>query len=70
MTLQNLLYGLENGSFMDIKLGQDSLTVRGDADDEDRARIERKAQQDKERCTAEYGYTLVGVVLKNPKNGK
>ena len=35
MKLQNLLYGLENGSFMDIKLGTDALTVRGNADDED-----------------------------------
>ena len=42
MKLQNLLYGLENGSFMDIKLGSDSLTVRGNADDEDQERIEKR----------------------------
>ena len=65
ITIQNLLYGKEKGSFMDIKLGTSSETEG--ASEEKQA---KRLAMDKERCTFEHGLTVVGVNLKDPTTGE
>lgn len=64
MTSENLLYGRENASYMDIKLGTSSCTL-GASDEKKQHRLET----DEKRCTAKYGYTIVGCKFKNPETG-
>mmetsp|Transcript_1594 Transcript_1594/g.2266 ORF Transcript_1594/g.2266 Transcript_1594/m.2266 type:complete len:249 (+) Transcript_1594:82-828(+) len=65
MTTENLLYGRENASYMDIKLGTSSCTL-GSSEEKQ----QRRLVTDKERCTAEHGYTVVACQLKNPETGE
>lgn len=62
---ENLLYGRENASYMDIKLGTSTCTLG--ASEEKR---QRRLANDQKRCTAEHGYTIVACQLKNPLVGK
>ena len=65
MTIQNLLYEKEKGSFMDIKLGTSSETAGASEE-----KAAKRLACDKERCSFEYGITVVGVNLKDPKSGE
>ena len=65
MTIQNLLFEKEKGSFMDIKLGTSSETAGASEE-----KAAKRLACDKERCSFEYGITVVGVNLKDPKTGE
>ena len=67
ITIENLLYGKENGSFIDIKLGTSTLT-KGSKN------LIKKATRDvmdKDVTTSDFmGFTVCGMNLKDPKTGK
>ena len=68
ITLENLLYGKENGSFIDIKLGQSTVTQ----DCIKRGTIVTKVRElnDYMRTTGEHGFTVAGICLKDPTTGQ
>ena len=68
ITLENLLFGRENASFIDIKLGTSTVTldcrVRG------AEAVERREKHDKERTSSEHGFSITGICLKDPVTGE
>ena len=66
ITLENLLVGRENASFMDIKLGTSTLTL----DAKQRGVEESRAKKDKERTSFEHGFTICGLCFKDPATGE
>ena len=68
ITVENLLYGMENGSFIDLKLGTSTLT----SDKEGRVYLEttRKLLDEFWTCSGAYGFTICGMNMKNPENGE
>ena len=67
ITLQNLLYGKENGSYCDIKLGTSTVTV--DAVRRGTHVVYLREITDRQRTTSEYGFTLAGICLKDALTG-
>ena len=68
ITLENLLYGKENASFVDIKLGTSTVTL----DAQRRGTLVVKAREFTDwygRTSYEYGFTLAGICLKDPVTG-
>jgi hypothetical protein len=68
ITVENLLFGLENGSFIDLKLGTSTLTQ--DKDDRATQIVSRSAIDKLYTCSGEHGFTICGMNLKNPTTGK
>ena len=66
ITIENLLYGMENGSFIDLKLGTSTLTAEKEGNIYLQA---RKAIQDSYTCSDKYGFTICGMNLKDPETG-
>ena len=66
ITLENLLFGKENASFIDIKLGTSTLTL----DAQKRGVDESRAEKDKSRTTFEHGFTICGLCFKDPATGQ
>ena len=68
IVIQNLLYGLENGSFIDLKLGTNTLTKGKDR------KIVKKATRDVMDVLVTtsdlLGFTVCGMNLKDPVTGK
>ena len=65
MTIENLLDGLENGSYIDIKLGSSTLTMNSSL----RKKLSRD-YVDKDFTTSyALGFTVCGMNLKDPKTG-
>ena len=64
MTIENLLYGKENASFMDVKMGTSSATLGSNEE-----KVARRLIKDKKRCSFEHGITICGVNLKNDFSG-
>ena len=62
--LQNLLYGFEKGSFVDIKLGKSTLTENSGS-----FKTVRQNLTDKMTTANSYGFTICGMTIKNPENG-
>ena len=67
MTVENLLYGMEKGSFIDLKLGTSTLT----SDKEGRFYLEttRKMLDNLWTCSGEHGFTICGMNLMDPETG-
>ena len=68
ITLENLLYGKENGSYADIKLGVTTVTV--DAIRRGTLIVAMRERTDQSRTTADYGFTLAGMCLKDASTGQ
>ena len=68
ITLENLLYGKENGSYVDIKLGTTTVTV--DAVRRGTHIVYMRQRTDSQRTTEEYGFTLAGICIKDPETGE
>ena len=66
MTIENLLFGLENASYIDIKLGSSTLTMN--------ASMKKKLTRDfvDKDWTTSYalGFTICGMNLKDAKTGQ
>ena len=68
IVIENLLYGLENGSFIDLKLGTNTLTAG-----KEKNLVKKKTRDimDVEVTTSHLlGYTVCGMNLKDPLTGK
>jgi len=58
LTMDNLLFGHENASYMDIKLGI-SATTKGAGKD----KVAKQLKSDGDRTTAKYGFDICGYVF-------
>ena len=58
ITVENLLYGLEKGSFIDIKMG--TSTITRNTKKKGAEEIKRRNEKDEKTTTAELGYTICG----------
>ena len=67
ITVENLLFGKENGSFVDLKLGTSTLTSDKD---ERQIKIAERKMVDAWTCSAEHGFTICGMNMKDPSTGK
>ena len=67
LTVENLLYGKEKGSFIDMKLGTSTLT--SDKDDQVTRIATRKLVDELYTCSGKHGFTICGMNLKNPFTG-
>ena len=65
MTLENLLYDLDNSSYIDIKLGS-STTTKGSG--LSKSLIRDIIDQDY-TTSYQHGFTICGMLLKDPKTG-
>ena len=67
ITVENLLFGKENGSFIDLKLGTSTLTSDKD---HQKTRVATRAIVDKFTCSRDHGFTICGMNMKDPCTGK
>ena len=68
IVIHNLLYGLEKGSFVDIKLGTNTLTA---GKENNLIKKTSRDIMDVEITTSHLlGFTVCGMNLKDPETGK
>ena len=67
ITVENLLYGKEKGSFIDMKLGTSTLT--SDKADRVTSIASRHMVDNLYTCSGKHGFTICGMNLKDPITG-
>ena len=67
ITIENLLYGKEKGSSIDIKLGTSTLT--SGKENQPLKVAERDVIDELITCSGQYGFTICGMNLKDPVTG-
>ena len=65
MTIENLLHGFDNGSYVDIKLGSSTLTMNSSM----RKKLTRDFVDQDFTTSYSLGFTICGMNLKDPRTG-